>query len=210
MGQNGHANVLVMRKSKNTITVVKKAHTIKNLVLGGLHTRKVNYLSQTYAGKRHDKKIADEESPTYPEDISLYKDTGFQGYEPEGVKTFQPQKKPKGKELTSEQKEQNSLISSIRIVIEHIISGMKRCRIVKDLFRNTKAKYDDLVMEIDCVLQRYRVPRHARPEYAHSAAPRRGTAGGEGPQDWVSEPEFCDWRRGTPRCLRARPACARL
>src|SRR2546427_13299389 len=97
MGQNGHANVLVMRKSKNTITVVKKAHTIKNLVLGGLHTRKVNYLSQTYAGKRHDKKIADEESPTYPEDISLYKDTGFQGYEPEGVKTFQPQKKPKGK-----------------------------------------------------------------------------------------------------------------
>ena len=97
-------------------------------------------MSQTYAGKRHDKKIADEESPTYPEDISLYKDTGFQGYEPEGVKTFQPQKKPKGKELTSEQKEQNSLISSIRIVIEHIISGIKRCRIVKDLFRNTKAK----------------------------------------------------------------------
>src|SRR5438093_277702 len=135
----------------------KKAHTIKNLVLGGLHTRKVNYLSQTYAGKRHDKKIADEESPTYPEDISLYKDTGFQGYEPEGVKTFQPQKKPKGKELTSEQKEQNSLISSIRIVIEHIISGMKRCRIVKDLFRNTKAKYDDLVMEIACALHNFRV-----------------------------------------------------
>ncbi|HEX9240676.1 MAG TPA: transposase family protein [Candidatus Bathyarchaeia archaeon] len=130
---------------------------MKNLVLGGLHTRKVNYLSQTYAGKRHDKKIADEESPTYPEDISLYKDTGFQGYEPEGVKTFQPQKKPKGKELTSEQKEQNSLISSIRIVIEHIISGIKRCRIVKDLFRNTKAKYDDLVMEIACALHNFRV-----------------------------------------------------
>ena len=25
-----------------------------------MHTRKVNYLSQTYEGKRHDKKIADE------------------------------------------------------------------------------------------------------------------------------------------------------
>ena len=72
-------------------------------MLGGLHTRKVNYLSQTYEGKRHDKKIVDEESPTYPVDISLYKDTGFQGYEPEGVQTFQPQKKPKGKELTPEQ-----------------------------------------------------------------------------------------------------------
>src|SRR6266851_2166255 len=157
MEQNGHANVLVIQKSRNTITVVKKAHTIKNLIIGGLHTRKVNYLSQTYEGKRHDKKIADEENPTYPKDIDVYKDTGFQGYEPEGVKTFQPQKKPKGKELTLEQKEQNSLISSIRIVIEHILSGIKRCRIVKDLFRNTKEKYDDLVMEIACALHNFRV-----------------------------------------------------
>lgn len=157
MGQNGYANALVMRTSKNIITVGKKAHTIKNLVIGGLHTRKVNYLSQTYEGKRHDKKIVDEENPTYPADIGIYKDTGFQGYEPEGVETFQPQKKPKGKELTPEQKEKNSLISSIRIVIEHIISGIKRCRIVKDLFRNTKEKYDDLVMEIACALHNFRV-----------------------------------------------------
>ena len=90
-------------------------------------------------------------------DICVYKDTGFQGYEPEDVKTFQPQKKPKGKELTPEQKEHNSLISSIRIVIEHIIAGIKRCRIVKDLFRNTKDKYDDLVMEIACALHNFRV-----------------------------------------------------
>jgi hypothetical protein len=61
-------------------------------------------LSQTYEGKRHDKKIVDEETPTYPVDIGVYKDTGFQGYEPEGVQTFQPQKKPTGKELTPEQK----------------------------------------------------------------------------------------------------------
>jgi hypothetical protein len=117
----------------------------------------VNYLSQTYEGKRHDKKIADEENPTYPEDIDVYQDTGFQGYAPDGVKTFQPQKKPKGKELTPEQKEHNRLISSIRIVIEHIIAGIKRCRIVKEIFRNTKDKYDDLVMEIACGLHNFRV-----------------------------------------------------
>src|SRR6266699_3702986 len=73
------------------------------------------------------------------------------------IKIFQPQKKPKGKELTPEQKEHNRLISSIRIVIEHIIAGIKRCRIVKDLFRNTKEKYDDLVMEIACALHNFRV-----------------------------------------------------
>jgi DDE superfamily endonuclease len=114
-------------------------------------------VSQTYAGKRHDKKIADEENPTYPEDIGVYQDTGFQGYAPDGVKTFQPQKKPKGQERTPEQKEHNRLISSIRMVIEHIIAGMKRCRIVKDIFRNTKEKYDDLVMEIACGLHNFRV-----------------------------------------------------
>jgi|SRR5215831_11660017 len=160
MGQNGDANARVMRKSTKTITVAKKTHAIKNIVLGGIHTRKVDYLSQTYEGRHHDKKIVDEENPTYPTyptDINLYKDTGFQGYEPEGVTTFQPQKKPKGKALTAEQKEQNSLISSIRIVIEHIIAGIKRGRIVKDLFRNTKEKYDDLVMEIACALHNFRV-----------------------------------------------------
>ena len=117
----------------------------------------MNYWRQTYEGKRHDKKIADEENPTYPEDIGVYQDTGFQGYAPDGVQTFQPQKKPKGKELTPEQQEHNRLISRIRIVIEHIISGIKRWRIVKDIFRNTKEKYDDLVMEIACGLHNFRV-----------------------------------------------------
>ena len=97
-------------------------------------------MSQTYEGKRHDKKIADEENPTYPENIGVYQDTGFQGYAPDGVKTFQPQKKPKGKELTPEQKEHNRLISSIRIVIEHIIAGIKRCRIVNTLANYAKLK----------------------------------------------------------------------
>src|SRR5712691_11894047 len=59
---------------------------------------------------------------------------------------FNPRKKPQGKELTLEQREQNSLISRVRIVIEHILAGMKRCRIVKDVFRNTKKKYDDLAI----------------------------------------------------------------
>ena len=121
-------------------------------------------MSPTYEGKRHDKKIVDNEAPVIPESISLYKDTGFQGYEPEGVITFQPQKKPKGKELTPEQKEENRLISRVRVFIEHVISGVKRCRIVKDIFRNTVDLYDDLVMEVACGLHNFRV--HCRHSYS--------------------------------------------
>lgn len=135
----------------------KKTHTDKNLVVGGLTTRTVVYLSDTYEGRVHDKKIADTEAPTLAEGIGLYKDTGFQGYEPEHVVTFQPQKKPKGKELTPEQKAENRLISKVRIVIEHLIAGIKRCRIVKDVFRNTKAHFDDMVMELACGLHNFRV-----------------------------------------------------
>jgi len=114
-------------------------------------------LSQTSEGKRHEKRIADEATPTYPVDLCVYKDTGFPGYAPDGVKTFHPCKQPKGTELTPEQKAQSSLISSVRIGIEHIIAGSKRCRIVTALFRKTKEQYDDLVMEIACALHNVRV-----------------------------------------------------
>ena len=70
----------------------KKTHTDKNLLLVNEHTNKVIYLGPTVAGKKHDKKAADEEEIAYPTNASLDKDTGFQGYEPAGVLTRQPKK----------------------------------------------------------------------------------------------------------------------
>ena len=134
----------------------KKAHTVKNNVVVDAGDRKVKYLSGTCEGKKSDKKLCDEENPTFPEDITLYKDKGFQGYEPEGVETRQPKKKPKGGELSVEEKVENAVISGTRIVVEHVISGIKRCRIVKDVFRNTKKDFCDLVMEIACGLHNFR------------------------------------------------------
>jgi hypothetical protein len=75
----------------------KKAHTDKNILLANIHSRKVVYLSPTEIGKKHDKKIVDEHPIAYPHGATLGKDTGFQGYEPKGVLTFQPKKSPKAK-----------------------------------------------------------------------------------------------------------------
>jgi Helix-turn-helix of DDE superfamily endonuclease/DDE superfamily endonuclease len=69
-----------------------KTHSDKNVVVVNAKTKRVGYLSQTYAGKIHDKKIADSEPICYPPETSLYKDTGFQGYEPKVRQTHQPQK----------------------------------------------------------------------------------------------------------------------
>jgi len=51
----------------------------------------------------------------------------------------------------------NQIYSSARVVVEHAIAGVKRCRIVKDVLRLTKAGISDLVMEIACGLHNLRV-----------------------------------------------------
>jgi DDE superfamily endonuclease/Helix-turn-helix of DDE superfamily endonuclease len=72
----------------------KKTHCDKNVVIVQAKTKRVGFLSQTYAGKTHDKKIVDTEPIVYPSGTTLYKDTGFQGYEPEVEQTCQPKKSP--------------------------------------------------------------------------------------------------------------------
>lgn len=157
MVRNEEDSVPRITKSKNPTIVVKKTHTYKNNLLIEADTQKVVYLSRTYEGKKHDKKICDEENLTFPTQSILYKDTGFQGYEPEQVITYQPKKKPRGQELTLADKLLNSVISSVRITVEHALSGTKRWRIVKDVFRNTRRHFDDLVMEIACGLHNFRI-----------------------------------------------------
>lgn len=80
-------------KQKEKYSGKKKTHTDKNLLLVNENTKKVVYLSKTVEGKKHDKKLADESGIEYPENASLTKDTGFQGYEPEGVINQQPKKR---------------------------------------------------------------------------------------------------------------------
>lgn len=72
----------------------KKTHTDKNIVLVNSHSKKVVYLGPTENGKKHDKKIADENDIAYPSGATLAQDTGFQGYQPAGVTIYQPKKSP--------------------------------------------------------------------------------------------------------------------
>ena len=101
--------------------------------------------------------MADTEQIAYPPGTTLFQDTGFQGYAPEGVCLQQPRKKPKGKDLDIGEKFFNGVLSGLRIVVEHSISGIKRCRIVKDVLRNTKQGFSDLIMEVACALHNLRV-----------------------------------------------------
>jgi hypothetical protein len=62
-------------------------------VLTSVEDDRVLFLSGTYAGATNDKRIADEEQLRYPPGTTLYKDAGFQGYEPAVPQTCQAKKK---------------------------------------------------------------------------------------------------------------------
>ena len=71
----------------------KKTYTDKNVVLTRVEDDRVLFLSGTYPGATNDKRVADEEQLRYPPDTTLYKDAGFQGYEPAVPQTCQAKKK---------------------------------------------------------------------------------------------------------------------
>jgi hypothetical protein len=115
------------------------------------------FLSATYAGRVHDKRIADEARYQLPHGSVLAQDSGFQGFTLPGVIILQPKKKPKGGTLSDEEKADNQWISHIRVLVEHSIGGVKVYRIVHDVIRHWCPYIRDQVMAICCGLYNLRL-----------------------------------------------------
>jgi hypothetical protein len=124
----------------------KKRHTRKNLIVTD-EKKRILILTPSKHGKVHDKKMSDKNliSHSVPNEISILTDTGFQGLQKQHPNVLMPKKKPRGGFLTNEEKEMNKLISSVRIVVEHAIGGMKRFRCVSDIYRNKNGLDDRFV-----------------------------------------------------------------
>lgn len=118
---------------------------------------RICFLSATYAGKVHDKRIADEAQYRLPEGSVLGQDTGFQGFTLPEVIILQPKKKPRNGTLTEDEKAENRWISHIRVLVEHSIGGVKVYRIIHDVIRHWCPAIRDQVMEICCGLYNLRL-----------------------------------------------------
>ncbi len=68
-----------------------------------------------------------------------------------------PTKKPKGGELTAEQKTAHQALARRRVAIEHVNSSIKRCRILKDVCRLLRQGSRDQIMEICCSFHTFRL-----------------------------------------------------
>jgi hypothetical protein len=129
---------------------------VKNLLLIDRELT-ILLLSDTYAGSVHDKRMADDHPYLLPENSWLLQDLGFLAFELPGGETLTPFKKPKGATLTQAQKDYNRQLAALRIRIEHVISSVKRCRIVKEICRLRVVGAQDAVMEIACSLHNFRI-----------------------------------------------------
>ena len=120
-------------------------------------TLRIVFLSETAPGSVHDQRMADTTPYPLPAGSQRLQDLGLQGFTLAGGEILQPTKKPRGKELTPEQKADNREIARRRVRSEPVNSSIKRCRMLKETIRMWKDGIRDMVMEIGCALHNFRV-----------------------------------------------------
>jgi hypothetical protein len=127
----------------------KKRHTRKNVVVTD-GTKRILMVSPTKPGRRHDKNCADRIhiANTIPPHVGLWGDSGFMGLQHLHPNTVLSKRGRKDRPLTHEDKQENRVIASLRVVVEHAIGGMKRYRATTDVLRNKIGWFDDRVVVV--------------------------------------------------------------
>lgn len=123
----------------------KKKQTTRKVIVVTDEYRRIGLLSTSKSGRRHDKRLLDKADfiRHLPPQVCVWADTGFQGLSKQHPHTVMPIKASKKNPLTPEQKQDNRVISGIRVVVEHAIAGLKRLACMSQTYRNRKPKVDD-------------------------------------------------------------------
>ena len=135
----------------------KKKHTVKNQIRVSPSSRKILSVSETVEGKRHDKKLLEDDPLVLkiPPNSIVLGDSGYQGagdiHPAHWIKFATPKKKPQGKELSENDKITNRFISSIRVRVEHPFAYLKHFNILKNTFRNRIEKAHLPFANLACV-----------------------------------------------------------
>jgi len=126
----------------------KKRHTVKNTVIASCLRKGIFFVGKTVPGSQHDYTLFKQEFDPHEDwfkSVTATVDLGYQGIKkdylsPQNIRI--PHKKPRKSKrdptpsLTTKQKQENKLISRIRIAVEHAIGGIKSFHILTIKFRN--------------------------------------------------------------------------
>jgi hypothetical protein len=145
-------------KQKNNYSGKKKRHTVKNIIIADKNKR-IGFLGKTVCGKEHDFAILKEQaSPDHmPPKVKKHVDLGFKGIGKQfpGHNISMPKRKPRTKGLSEFAVKQNKKKSSVRVLVENALAGVKRLKIATDIFRNRKEGFNDQAMLVSCGLWNY-------------------------------------------------------
>lgn len=125
----------------------KKRHTVKSQVTANKQKIIVDVFSGA-KGSRHDFMILQDSEidKKLPDLIGVEGDRGYQGMKTvlPGRTCYLPFKAERNQPLTELQKWTNKLINRSRVMGEHVISWLKKFRILKEIFRNELSKYPEV------------------------------------------------------------------
>ena len=146
------------KNQKKTYSGKKKRNTRKNTFICN-RKKKILYVLPTKSGKIHDFKqlkktvVIDH----IPPDVSILVDKGYTGIKDISEHTsFIPKRKPKNGVLSIEEQENNSMISSFRIKVEHAIGGVKNSEVATNIFRGRFGS-DDRFIYISAALWNFKL-----------------------------------------------------
>jgi len=92
-------------------------------------------------GKRHDFRLFKESKIHIHPQINALTDSGYLGLQKLHAKTRMPKKKSKKKPLSKEDKKENAMLSSERVINENVIGLLKRFKIIADRYRNRRKRF---------------------------------------------------------------------
>lgn len=130
----------------------KKNHTFKSQIIVMPDGRDIVDVVAGKPGPKNDLTLFREERSQFDPQQKFKGDKAYVG---EALITT-PIKKPKNRELTTEQKEQNKAFSAKRIFVEHRIRSLKIFRVAQERFRLNPQKYEKVVLTI-CGIVRLRI-----------------------------------------------------
>lgn len=118
-------------RQKRLYSGKKKGHTLKTQLVSDVKGEVLD-VDAGHRGPKADKRVY-EESPVAEQvpDASKQGDLAYQGTAGIAV----PHKKPRGGELTREQKEENRAMARVRVAVEHGIRRVKGFKIVREKYR---------------------------------------------------------------------------
>jgi hypothetical protein len=132
------------QEQKKYFSGKQQSHTFKNSVISCAKGEDIIDITVGARGPEADINLFRKQQPKFSDSQEFVGDKAYVG----AVRTTTPTKKPRGRELTPEQQEENKQISRQRIFIEHLIRRLKIFRVAADKFRLNPQNYETVILTI--------------------------------------------------------------